>query len=69
MTQSHDLFARCPSLLRLPSWLGAGVHEDRELPFEPGDNKTMPGDRWIVTPVKTGETIYSDIGPVEVVRA
>lgn len=69
MTQSHDLFARSPSLLRMPSWLGAGVSEERELPFEPGAYKVTPGDRWTVTLLKTGETVYSGIGPVEIVRA
>jgi len=69
MLQNHDLFARSPALLRMPSWLGPGVHEERDLPFEPGDYKVTPGDRWTVTVLKTGETIYSGIGPVEIVRA
>jgi hypothetical protein len=69
MLQNHDLFARSPALLRMPSWLGPGIHEERDLPFERGDYKVTPGDRWTVTVLKTGETIYSGIGPVEIVRA
>ena len=46
MAESHDLFARSPSLLRMPSWLGPGVHEESELPFESGDYKVTPGERW-----------------------
>ncbi|MDM0084753.1 hypothetical protein QTI17_29550 [Variovorax sp. J31P179] len=68
MTDSLDLFARSPALLRMPSWLGAGVTETHELPFEPGDYKITPGDRWTVTLLKTGETVYSGLGPVEIVR-
>ena len=69
MTETHDLFARSPSILRIPSWLGPGIHEESELPFEPADYKVTPGDRWTVTALKTGETVYFGIGPVEVVRA
>lgn len=43
-----DLFCRSPTLLRMPSWLGQGAHEEREFPFEPGDNKITTGDRWTV---------------------
>ena len=68
MSETPDLFARSSSILRMPSWLGPGVHEECELPFEPGDYKVTPGDRWTVTALKTGETVYSGIGPVEVVR-
>ena len=66
---NHDLFSRPPTLLRMPSWLGPGVHEESELPLEPGDYKVTPGERWTVTALKTGETVYSGIGPVEVVRS
>ncbi|MDN8617148.1 hypothetical protein [Variovorax ginsengisoli] len=62
------LFSRSPALLRMPSWLGRGVHEEHELAFEPGDYKITPGDRWTVTLLKSGETVYSGIGPVEIVR-
>lgn len=69
MTDSQDLFARSPSLLRMPSWLGPGAHEERELPLEPGEYEITPGERWTVSALKTGETVYSGIGPVEVLRA
>ena len=41
----HDLFARPPTLLRMPCWLGPGVHEESELPLELGDYKITPGER------------------------
>ncbi len=65
----QDLIPASPTLLRMPSWLGLGIHEERELPLEPGNYKVTPGDRWTVTSLKTGETVYSGIGPVEVVRS
>jgi hypothetical protein len=58
-----------PTLLRMPSWLGLGVHEERELPLPPGDYKVTPGDVWTVTLLKTGETVYRGVGPVEVLRS
>lgn len=69
MPKTHDLFASSASILRMPSWLGPGVHEESDLPFEPGDYKITPGERWTVTALKTGETVYSGIGPVEILRA
>ena len=69
MTQNQDLFARSPSLLRMPSWLGPDVHEEMALAFEPGDYKITPGDRWTVVLLRTGETVYSGIGPVEILRS
>lgn len=53
----------------MPSWLGPDVHEEMELAFEPGDYKITPGDRWSVVLLKTGETVYSGIGPVEILRS
>jgi hypothetical protein len=69
MPETHDLFADSSSLLRMPSWLGSGVNEECPLPLEPQAYKITPGQRWTVTTVKTGETVYSGIGPVEVVQA
>lgn len=69
LAMTIDLFSRSPALLRMPSCLGPGVHEVRELPFEPGDYKVTPGERWTVVALKTGETVYSGIGPVEIVRS
>lgn len=67
MPDTFDLFSRSPALLRMPSWLGPDVHEEHELTFEPGDYKITPGERWTVVALKTGETVYSGIGPVEIV--
>lgn len=64
----QDLLQESPTLLRMPSWLGPDVHEERELPLAPGDYKVTPGERWTVTSLKTGETIYQGVGPVEVLR-
>jgi hypothetical protein len=64
-----ELLGTYPTLLRMPSWLGLGIHEERELPLEPGDYKVTPGERWTVTSLKNGETVYSGIGPVEVFRS
>jgi hypothetical protein len=69
MPQTRDLFAQSQSLLRMPSWLGPGVLEESELPFEPGDYKITPGDRWTVTALKTGAVVYCGIGPAEILRA
>ncbi|VTU41673.1 hypothetical protein [Variovorax sp. RA8] len=69
MTSTIDLFSRSPALLRMPSWLGPDAHESMELAFEPGDYKITPGDRWTVVLLKTGETVYSGIGPVEILRS
>jgi hypothetical protein len=69
MHKNHDLFASSASMLRMPSWLGPGIHEESDLPFEPGHYKITPGERWTVTALKTGETVYTGIGPVEIIRA
>lgn len=63
-----DFFNAQVTILRAPSWLGPGVHEDRELPLAPGDYKITPGERWTVTSLKTNEIIYNGIGPVEIRR-
>lgn len=64
-----DLFTEPVTILKMPSWLGLAVHEEHELPLEPGDYKITPGERWTVTSLKTGETVYCGIGPVEIVRS
>jgi len=67
---NHDLFCDASTLLRVPSWLGCDLVEEIQLPLMPGDYKVMPGDdRWTVTCLKTGETLYRGIGPVEVLRS
>lgn len=59
-----------PTLLRMPSWLGPNVVEESQLPFMPGDYKVTPGDnRWTVTCLKTGDTVYRGIGPVVVLHS
>ena len=61
------LFEDSSTLLRVPSWLGPNVVEEIQLPLMPGDYKVMPGDdRWTVTCLRTGRTVYRGIGPVEV---
>lgn len=64
-----DLLGESRTLLRTPSWLGPGVQEEYELPLQPGDYKVTPGERWTVTSLKNGETVYSGIGPVEILRS
>ena len=65
-----DLLTACPTLLRMPSWLGREVVEEVQLRFTPGDYNVTPGDdRWTVVCLKTGEQVYRGIGPVEVVRS
>jgi hypothetical protein len=66
-TSTHELFAKPITILTMPSWLGLSIQEEHELPLEPGDYKVTPGERWTVISLKTGETVYSGIGPVEVV--
>lgn len=61
-----EFFSEPATVLRMPSWLGSQVHEDRELPLAPGDYKVTPGQRWTVTSLKTNEVVYSGIGPVEI---
>lgn len=63
-----EFFTEATTILRMPSWLGSQVHEDRELPLAPGDYKVTPGDRWTVTCLKSNTSIYSGIGPVEIRR-
>ncbi|MET3371204.1 hypothetical protein ABIC89_000237 [Variovorax boronicumulans] len=55
----------------MPTWLGRDVTQDHHLPHALGDYKVSPGaagERWTVTLLKTGETVYSGLGPVEVLR-
>lgn len=63
-----EFFREPATILRIPSWLGSHVHEDRELPLAPGDYTVTPGERWTVTSLKTNEVVYSGIGPVEILR-
>jgi hypothetical protein len=67
MSETLDLWAEEHSavVLRAPSWLGPNIYEEIGLAFDPGDYKITPGDRWTVVALKTGQTVYSGIGPVE----
>jgi hypothetical protein len=69
MSQIDLLLDENRTLLRTPSWLGREIHEEYELPLQPGDYKVTPGERWTVTSLKTGEAIYAGIGPVEIVTS
>ncbi|MDR6453874.1 hypothetical protein [Variovorax paradoxus] len=51
----------------MSSWPSSQVHEDHE-PLAPSDYKVTPGERWTVTSLKDSSTVYSGIGPVEVLR-
>ena len=63
-----EFFPEPTTILRMPSWLGSQVHEDRELPMAPADYKVTPGTQWTVVCLKTNETVYNGIGPVEIRR-
>lgn len=63
-----DFFAQT-STLYSPAWYSDKAREERELPLAPGDYKITPGERWTVTSLKDGSTVYSGIGPVEIRRA
>ena len=67
-----DFFPAPSTILRMPTWLGRGVTQDHNLPHALGDYQVIPGvgaERWTVTLLKTGETVYSGLGPVEVLHA
>lgn len=66
-----DIFPTDSSTLYTPAWYSDKVREERELPLAPGDYKVTPGrgaERWTVTSLKDGTTVYIGIGPVEFKR-
>ena len=66
-----DLFLESPTILRMPTWLGHNVTQDHHLPCAVDDYKVAPGagaEPWTVTLLKTGEIVYSGLGPVEILR-
>jgi len=66
-----DFFPSQTTTLFTPAWYSDRVHEERDLPLAPGDYKVTPGhgtERWTVTSLKDGTTIYNGIGPVEIRR-
>lgn len=63
-----EFFPSETTILRTPTWYSAEAHDETELPQTPGDYKVTPGERWTVTSLKDGSTVYSGIGPVEIRR-
>ncbi|AVQ81630.1 hypothetical protein [Variovorax sp. PMC12] len=64
-----DIFPTDTTTLYTPAWYSDKVREELELPLAPGDYKVTPGERWTVTSLKDGATVYSGIGPVEILRS
>lgn len=64
-----EIFPSGSTILHTPAWYSSTAREERALPLAPGDYKITPGERWTVTSLKDGATVYSGIGPVEVRRA
>lgn len=59
------------ALRNLQAWYSDKTREERELPLSPADYKVSPGlagERWTVISLKDGTTVYSGIGPVEILR-
>ena len=63
-----EFFPSESTVLYTPAWYSSTEREQRALPLAPGDYKVTPGKRWTVVSMKTGETIYNGIGPVEISR-
>jgi hypothetical protein len=63
-----EYFPAETTTLCTPAWYSTKVREERQLPLAPGDYKVTPGERWTVTSLKDGTTVYSGIGPVEIQR-
>lgn len=61
-----DFFPTRTTTLCTPAWYSDEAREEHELPLTPGDYKNTPGERWTVTSLKTGETVYNGIGPVKI---
>jgi len=64
-----DFFPTEAAILCTPAWYSTKAYEVQQLPLTPGDYKITPGERWPVTLLKTGETIYHEIGPVKIHRS
>lgn len=55
----------------MPVWYDGVARDDHPLPLSLGDYTVTPGaagEHWVVTNLKTGETVYSGVGPVEILR-
>jgi len=67
-----EFFPSESTVLCVPAWYSSTEREERALPLTLGDYKVTPGhgaERWTVTSLKDGATVYSGIGPVEIRRA
>lgn len=67
-----EIFPSESTILYMPAWYSSTAREERALPLSPGDYKVTPGhgtERWTVTSLKDNTTVYSGIGPVEILRA
>lgn len=64
-----DFFAAETATLFVPVWYCSTTRDEIELSHAVGDYKVTPGERWKVTLLKTGATIYEGFGPVEIRRA
>ena len=67
-----EIFPSESTVLYTPAWYSITAREERALPLAPGDYKVTPGhgaERWTVTSLKDGATVYIGIGPVAVRRA
>lgn len=66
-----EFFPSDIAVLYTPAWYSDTEREAHPLPLAPGNYKVTPGagaERWTVTSLKDGATVYSGIGPVEVRR-
>lgn len=66
-----DFFPAPTTILRTPVWYDGAARDDHPLPLSLGDYTVTPGaagEHWVVTNLKTGETVYSGVGPVEILR-
>jgi len=66
-----EFFPAEPAVLYTPAWYSDTEREVRLLQLGLGDYKVTPGqgaERWTVTSLKDGTTVYSGIGPVEIRR-
>ena len=69
MSQADFFSTAEPTLLVTPVWYSDQVRDETLLPLALGDYKVTPGERWTVTSLKDGSTVYSGIGPVEIRRS
>lgn len=64
-----EIFPSESTILYTPAWYSSTAREECALPLAPGDYKVTPGhgaERWTITSLKDGATVYCGIGPVEI---